>query len=90
MIWKNPKSFNLIHLNMKCKDCGSTNYIQDGIRLDSICPDCWELRNLLVKAMPTMDRELFKSVQTAIANSHGSGRGANAMREALGLNQPEI
>lgn len=74
---------------MKCKDCGKTDYVIGDGRAD-ICPDCLDLRLMIVKMMPMTDKATFAALQRTIANSNGSGRGAAAMREFLGLDQPEI
>ena len=77
-------------MSHKCKDCGAPNFESSG-RAD-ICIDCIELRGQLFPALDAgrITRGEFLELQRTIANSHGSGRGARAMREALGLVQPEI
>ncbi len=75
---------------MKCNDCGKTDYPLNPDRkhrLD-VCDDCWRLRALLISEMGGIDPKEFQSVQREIATK--SGRGAAAMREVLGLDQPQI
>jgi hypothetical protein len=77
---------------MKCKDCGKTDYEAVHGGLVSLCPECWILRGQLIDAVTAGKIAIpeFQKIQRTIANSHGSGRGANAMRHALGLDAPII
>lgn len=76
---------------MKCNDCGESDY-EPGFGRADICPTCLDLRGKLFPAMKlgTITLPVFQALQKTLANSHGSGRGARAMREALGLTQPQI
>ena len=72
---------------MKCSDCGAINYqVPWGWNRADICPECKELREQVFTAMGAGKVELgtFQKLQKTIANSYGSGRGAQAMRKALG------
>ncbi len=77
-------------MSWKCKDCGTPDFVASD--LGDNCVDCMDLRGQLFPALSAGRITLpeFKALQTTIANSHGSGRGARAMREALGLTQPTI
>jgi hypothetical protein len=75
---------------MRCNDCGDTNYRPPGEGRADICPACTDLRARLVAALLAEAVGLadFTRTQRALANSRGSGRGARAMRRALGEPQP--
>jgi hypothetical protein len=75
---------------MRCNDCGKTDYPPSASTRSDVCPDCWELRGQFVAKISTIPLPQLLACQRKIANSHGSGRGARAMREVLGLDQPQI
>lgn len=77
-------------MSWKCKDCGTPNFTASD-RAD-ICTDCMGLREQLFTVLNDgrIGLDEFKALQKTIANSHGSGRGARAMREALGMDQPQL
>ena len=77
---------------MKCSDCGNTDGVPNLKGRADICPTCTDLRMRLVTAMHYGKHSIaeFQELQRTIANSHGSGRGAAAMRRFLGLDGPQI
>ena len=66
----------------RCSDCGSENFSPSTLRAD-VCVDCADMRLQVVKWAPKASREELQGVQKALANSHGSGRGARAMKAFL-------
>lgn len=73
----------------KCKDCGGERKELNSIR---VCGDCWSLRMRFIQKAHAggIQADEFRKVQRTIANSHGSGRGAAAMRRAIGEDAPVI
>ena len=72
---------------MKCKDCGNSEYEPLENNRGDISPECMALRMQLVPALQAgkITMPAFQALQKTIANSHGSGRGARAMKAALGV-----
>jgi hypothetical protein len=79
-------------MSYKCHDCGTPEFQCTKSTRADVCDVCWELRGQLFPALQSGQISMpeFKGLQTTMANSRGSGRGARAMREALGLDQPTI
>lgn len=75
---------------MKCNDCGKTDYPPSASARSDVCGECWDLRGQFVAKLNTIPAPQLRECQRKIANSRGSGRGAAAMREVLGLDQPQI
>ena len=71
----------------KCRDCGTPDYKCERSKRADVCDDCWDLRGKLIPAVQAgrISVPEFQALQKTIANSNSSGRGARAMREALGL-----
>lgn len=71
----------------KCRDCGTPDYKCERSKRMDVCDECWDLRVQLIPALQAGKISLpeFQALQKKIANSNSSGRGATAMREALGL-----
>lgn len=72
---------------MKCNDCGSKEYTPSD-RFD-VCQDCMKLRLDLMKAMHagTVTLQEFQGIQRVLAS--GDGKGAAAIRWALGMPEAE-
>jgi hypothetical protein len=76
----------------KCNDCGTPDFRCTKATRADVCDDCWGLRGQILPALNSgrVTHAELSALQRTMANSRGSGRGARAMREALGLDQPQI
>lgn len=74
-------------MSWKCHDCGTPDFIRTKATRADVCDECWELRGRIIPAFQggNITNSEFLELQRTMANSRGSGRGARAMRNALGL-----